>query len=430
MENEKTGKTIIIKRLGLSLITYLAPVTDIPDWVCKEVTKMAYNFLWNGATDKVKRDVIVKEFWDGGMKMTDISLYLKACKAVWIKRFMSKCNSDWKLFFEFFMNKQDLKLFLRGNFDENEVMPSTPTFYKDVLKYWKETNVAERNILSDFVWYNKHIKLNGKTVYFKEFMDAGIWYVEDMFDRNGDFLSFDILTRRGVVKNKYMQWFSLIHSIPKCWKATYTQTNTIPSTTTRNVGLCLDGKMIEYDKVKVKHIYQILLSKKKTILATGRMVHSEKHSIENDDWKNIYLLPRIVTKNNNLRDFQFKILHRFLATNKKLYKYGISNTTSCTFCQLQQEDIEHLFFNCIHVRNFWLFFENWWKEMYHGNTYLTIKDILFGFSYKDPPVTLNQCILLGKKYIYKQKLNSAKPDGKVCVVYLKCTLQDMDIHVS
>ena len=47
-----------------------------------------------------------------------------------------------------------------------------------------------------------------------------------------------------------------------------------------------------------------------------------------------YLLPRKVTNNNKLREFQFKILHRYLATNIVLYKMKMTNINTCTLCNI------------------------------------------------------------------------------------------------
>ena len=43
-------------------------------------------------------------------------------------------------------------------------------------------------------------------------------------------------------------------------------------------------------------------------------------------WKTIYLLPRLCTISTNIRNFQFKFLHRCVAMNTFLFKVGISDT--------------------------------------------------------------------------------------------------------
>ena len=40
-----TGKILIMKSLGISQLTYLASVIEVPDWVYKEVVTLLFNFL-------------------------------------------------------------------------------------------------------------------------------------------------------------------------------------------------------------------------------------------------------------------------------------------------------------------------------------------------------------------------------------------------
>ena len=63
--------------------------------------------------------------------------------------------------------------------------------------------------------------------------------------------------------------------------------------------------------------------------------------------KDIYLLPRSVTLDSKMREFQYKVLSRILYANKALHKMGIVNLPACTFCQVSDESLEHLFLHRI-----------------------------------------------------------------------------------
>ncbi len=41
-------------------------------------------------------------------------------------------------------------------------------------------------------------------------------------------------------------------------------------------------------------------------------------------WEDVYNLPRKATKLNKLKDFQYKVLHRYLPTNSLLFKYKLN----------------------------------------------------------------------------------------------------------
>ena len=59
------------------------------------------------------------------------------------------------------------------------------------------------------------------------------------------------------------------------------------------------------------------------------------------------------TKETKLREFQFKLLHRRIATNDFLYKIGIKQSDSCTFCGETTQNLVHLFWSCIYSNAFW-----------------------------------------------------------------------------
>ena len=80
------------------------------------------------------------------------------------------------------------------------------------------------------------------------------------------------------------------------------------------------------------------------------------------DWKQIYLLPRLVTLDNYSRSFQYKILNNVLYLNKKLFTFRKSTSPLCPFCKFSDETVLHLFYECDVVQSLWneldLFFEN------------------------------------------------------------------------
>ena len=65
------GRTLIIKSLGLANFNFLASVIYIPQDIIKKVNQLIFHFLWNGACDKVKRDIMIQSYENGGYEMTN-----------------------------------------------------------------------------------------------------------------------------------------------------------------------------------------------------------------------------------------------------------------------------------------------------------------------------------------------------------------------
>lgn len=79
----------------------------------------------------------------------------------------------------------------------------------------------------------------------------------------------------------------------------------------------------------------------------------------NFEWKNIYRLPFITTKNSKLQWLQYRITHRILGTNEFLNKINLIPSNKCEFCKESVETIEHIFWSCTKVFDLWENLNQW-----------------------------------------------------------------------
>ena len=84
----------------------------------------------------------------------------------------------------------------------------------------------------------------------------------------------------------------------------------------------------------------IIQKKKKT---STRQYFQKKFNDCNIDWKNMYLLLRIVAKDSTFRAFQLKLEDNFLYLDKICFKFGKSGSPVCSFCNLKDNTPYHLF---------------------------------------------------------------------------------------
>ena len=124
--------------------------------------------------------------------------------------------------------------------------------------------------------------------------------------------------------------------------------------------------------------------------------------------------------NIKLREFQYKILNDIVYTYDKLFCFKMIEPPLCTFCQKEDESLEHLLFHCTITKNFWLAFSSWISEQNISMETLTLINILFGaFNDNEDFAILNHLILIAKYFIYKCKLNKIKPTLRVCFEKIK-----------
>ena len=122
------------------------------------------------------------------------------------------------------------------------------------------------------------------------------------------------------------------------------------------------------------------------------------------NWKQIYLLPRLVTLDSYSCSFQYEILNNVLYLNKKLFTFWKSNSPLYPFCKLSDKTVLHLLYECDIVQNLWneryLFFKNDFTLFD-----LTLQATFLDFLNVDSKLLLiqNHLLLIFKIYIYNSK---------------------------
>jgi hypothetical protein len=79
------GRITVIKTLALPLLVQiLTLLPNPPTQVMKEIQDMFYKFLWDGKPDKIKRNVIINNYEEGGLKLPHIESFCKVLKMSWL----------------------------------------------------------------------------------------------------------------------------------------------------------------------------------------------------------------------------------------------------------------------------------------------------------------------------------------------------------
>ena len=83
------GKVTIVKTFGISKILYLASVLPFPpENIITNINKLIYSFIWNNTPDKIKRDVLINTFENGGLNLPHFETFCKSLKITWVKRYI------------------------------------------------------------------------------------------------------------------------------------------------------------------------------------------------------------------------------------------------------------------------------------------------------------------------------------------------------
>ena len=120
--------------------------------------------------------------------------------------------------------------------------------------------------------------------------------------------------------------------------------------------------------------------------------------------------------------FQFKLLHRKIATNDYLYIIGISLIDICTFCEQNTESLIHLSETMKLSKPFSKKIKHWLiqRQMKSQDFSLTLPTFL-GLVDSTEDILLHHALLIGRYHIYSSKLKKTLPNLQVFAqAYLKC----------
>ena len=96
---------------------------------------MLYTFIWKSSVNRVKKDIMQREYQEEGLKMINIHSFILPLKSTWIRRLFCN-NCKWQ---NIFMSSIDINKLSCGGigYIEQVIESVKDQFWKDVLYAWK-----------------------------------------------------------------------------------------------------------------------------------------------------------------------------------------------------------------------------------------------------------------------------------------------------
>ena len=132
--------------------------------------------------------------------------------------------------------------------------------------------------------------------------------------------------------------------------------------------------------------------------------HFWKRKFNYDVTKRDWQLAIQTTKEIRLRVLQWKLLHNIYPTNIMLNKMKVTNNEFCSYCDRITDFIEHFFFQCPVVKDFWKDVQNMILAKYKVKVNLNEIDVIFGLqnhkaSTHEIKQSIDHILLIGKMCI-------------------------------
>ena len=399
------GKIAVLKTLVISKLNHLFSALPTPNnKFLKELERLFYKFIWNKSNDKVKRSVLEKCYEQGGLQMINIKAFIKSLKVVWIRRVLTT-RSSWKIFITKNLEKNNFNVFSVGPKSLEIVKAVCNPFWKDVFESWSEyvrnslDSLEENYVCHQPIWYNHKIHFR----FIRNWYKQGILNVNDLYDAEGRLYTLEELKQIFNISGTFIEYNALIKAIPKRWKEIIHQKlceKLIYPSQPKWI-----AKLLECKK-GCRSVYNVLQNND---ISSSHIKCIEKWSQElnvnltRNTWQNIFLIPFKATTETKLREFQFKILHRIVATKKYLFRIKVIDSNTCTFCGNNVEDLLHLFFECRKVKDIWDKLQHWLQSLNMPVFNWSAKEILLGMS--GGPVVINHLIIITKYYVYRSSIS-------------------------
>ena len=400
------GKITIVKTLGLLKLIFVSACIHTPPHYIDITNKLITDFVWNNKKPKIKRDMLIGPKERGGLDLTEFESTSKSLQTAWVQRMKKGVEDQWMAIPSFYLKNVGGPFIFHCDYDVKFLdLNNIPAFYTDVLNTWAEVQEQisdnEIRIRNVILCNNKHILIDGKSVYWKEWHKAGILRIKDLQDENNRFLTLDKFFSKTGLKAPFTKLYGLISAIPYRWKCALrpgcimNNQDTEPNTT------------MEISAITSKKARNILIQRKfEEPLASPRLC---RQGVDSSKLSAIYMLPFKITKETKLSIFQYKIICNILPHGVLLHKMKIVNSPLCIYSD-SLGMLSHMLVNCIVIQKFWDQVISWWKN--HSGECLLINDLseMNGYKPEDPKMhILNYYILLGKRHIFLQRMELKPP---------------------
>ena len=406
------GKISIINTVLLSKLIYRLSCLPSPNELTIKVIEDKFiDFLW-GAKKRhaISKGTITNNRHNFGLKFPCIKTKDNSLKIAWVKRIMDNDLS----YISPFLDENiiiDLHLFFQCNLmvpDLETAWRSKPSiFWIDVLTTWCKANYRKSTEIEhpddEIIWFNSNIRINGMVVFLDNMYRNGVIRIKDLKKDNNAFLSFEeFMIKYPNTRIHFLQYHSIINAMPVSYK--------------KQTIIMYPKKSAFFSLLSVKKVSKKYYNSTIDNPDYFPIKAFERHSrhlpnLQRETFKNSLEIMYTCTRSTKLRDFQYRLLHMTLTTNKEAFHfYKKVPSDRCTFCKTSQEDIHHILLYCKYTKVLWTNLHIFIKTKTGVDMPLNDHDLLFGNNLLPFPNLYNHILILTKQYIYACRCLNDTPD--------------------
>ena len=399
------GRITVAKSLAVSQLVYLAASIDITQAELCMIQSLIQKFIWRGRPPKVAQKVIIQSIDDGGLGSPHVPTLYKALRLSWLNRIWNKPDAIWHKLLQNRIGSLTVQDLIRSRLSNDmiEKLAISP-FYRALLRWiqpYKQQPVDVESVAKEIIWNNKYVRIGGKPAFYKKSYCAGIRMVGDIYDLNGCPLSLAAINRdfpnHGL---SFLEHYGLLKSIPDEWKLIMRRSinRRRLNTDADEFNLKVGDAFVAMKDIRVKTFCKMLIPN--VIPSAWR--RWEADNFRGIDWTKVCKIPYECCFSTKLQSVQYRVLHRFIPTQKFLHHRRIVKSPNCVNCG-ELDTLVHFLFNCREVRQLWNSVRQYLNDRMRGRyQHISPRDVIFG---KIRGHTMfNVVIIVCKLYIYQIKM--------------------------
>ena len=350
------GKVHLMKTYALSKLNYISSLIVVPKWVMSEVDKITFEFLWNGK-DRIKRTVMCQDYKNGGIRMTNYRLSIKAQRICWVRRLLyGNQDMGWKRFFNYCCRSVGGRFILMCDYEVSKMHLEIPKLYMEILEAWediRECRNMEGELINPIIFSNRNICLKGKLIFDASLFAKEIFAVDHLLNK-GRVKSIEYFQNLGMNSKNLLMITDICNAIPDDLKneralAKFQHIDLV----TRDIELKVLGQKLNLRDMYSRKIYAFLVNELQNSFSLQIKDGHSNFNYTDEEIRDIFVRPRRTTILNKHREFQYKLIHGVIYTKEQLFKYGFVGNNLCSFCQQEIETYAHVFLHCKKVEDIW-----------------------------------------------------------------------------
>ena len=254
------------------------------------------------------------------------------------KKFANFQQSGWKIILSHYLRQVGGRLLYSCNFSVKKLTFTLPKFYVECLQTFSEHSASVRGQIlnlsnssrsSTVIWNNRHILIVGKSVFYQSLFDKGIITLENLVTDTNVLV---IKQSPNGLPFTPLEWFHLIQileTLPTQWRKSLTSCGPKSGKTFfiyDQIRLYIKkNQAVQISSVLSRNVYSEIRAGYAT-RPTAQARFEEQFPDICLDWLDIYKLPFNVLIDTKSREFQYRILNRYLTTNSVVVLYRSEHT--------------------------------------------------------------------------------------------------------